>query len=343
MQRKIILFVIIILLLGHQSTTAQNDNAPVFAGITMVAPPSPISNTELKAINAVKANWVALVPYGYSSEGNPSIRYNLDRQWWGERQEGIEASIDLAHAEGLSVMLKPQVYIHGGWVGDVQFDTDEQWQEWEANYRTYILFYAEIAARKEVELLCIGTEWKRVVAERPQFWSKLIADLRQLYSGKLIYCSNWDGYEKVPFWKELDYVGISSYFPLSDRTTPTVHQLKAKWQPIKKQLRKFHKEVDKQIIFAEYGYMSIDGCAGKAWLIEKDLANRSINQVAQARAYDALWSAHWDEDYWAGGFLWKWFPAGMGHEGYPEKDYTPQDKVAYDTILKWHSKVNRQD
>jgi len=86
--------------------------------------------------------------------------------------------------------------------------------------------------------------------------------------------------------------------------------------------------------------MSIDGCAGKAWLIEKDRPNRAINEKAQYNAYEALFSAHWDEAYWGGGFLWKWFPAGMGHEGYPEKDYTPQGKLSESVIKKWYGKEN---
>ena len=48
------------------------------------------------------------------------------------------------------------------------------------------------------------------------------------------------------------------------------------------------------------------------------------------------------EDFWAGGFLWKWFPDGMGHEGYPEKDYTPQDKPAELIIKKWFNQPIRK-
>jgi hypothetical protein len=30
----------------------------------------------------------------------------------------------------------------------------------------------------------------------------------------------------VPFWNELDYIGIDAYFPLSDAVTPTVAEPK---------------------------------------------------------------------------------------------------------------------
>lgn len=319
------------------SVSAQQVSA-IIRGITVVAPPSPIGAQEMKDVQSVNADWIALVPYGFSRVGSPDVRYNLDRQWWGEREEGIVASIHLAREAGLKVMLKPQVYLHGSWVGDVDFDTEEEWLQWETAYERFITFYASIAIAHNVDMFCIGTEYKIAAQKRPQFWRRIISDLRQKYSNTIIYSSNWDGYEAVPFWDALDYVGISSYFPLSEHTTPPVNMLKSSWRSINKRLRKFHAKTGKKIIFTEYGYMSVDGCAGKAWEIEKDRNNRAINEKAQANAYHALMAANWGEDYWAGGFLWKWFPAGMGHEGYPEKDYTPQGKLSQKTITDWYGK-----
>ena len=135
-------------------------------------------------------------------------------------------------------------------------------------------------------------------------------------------------------------IGISSYFPLSDAKNPTVGLLVKEWKPIVRKLKAFSSSQKKKIIFTEYGYMSVDGCAGKAWEIEKAKHNLNINHFAQSNAYDALWTSLVNEEFWAGGFLWKWFPEGMGHEGYPEKDYSPQDKPAELIIKKWfnHSK-----
>ena len=66
-------------------------------GITFVAPPKPIGDEEINALEWVNTNWIALVPYGFGRKGEPSIRYNLERQWWGERTEGIIACTKLAH------------------------------------------------------------------------------------------------------------------------------------------------------------------------------------------------------------------------------------------------------
>ena len=68
------------------------------------------------------------------------------------------------------------------------------------------------------------------------------------------------------------------------------------------------------------------------------IRNKTINERAQANAYNSLLKTFWNEDWWGGGFLWKWFPAGMGHEGYPERDYTPQGKLSEETIREWYGK-----
>jgi len=308
-------------------------------GITVVAPPSPIGQDAFDELKKVNTEWISLVPYGFSrGVSDPNIRFNLDRQWWGEKEEGIVTCIKLAHQNGIKVMLKPQVYIHGSWVGDVTFDNESDWKAWEDGYRKFIDFYARIAAENDVELFCVGTEYKLAVQRRPDFWRSLINETRAYYTGQLIYSSNWDGYDKIPIWDDLDFIGISAYFPLTQQRTPTTNNLLSKWQSVKKKLKRFSKRYDKPIVFTEYGYLSIDKCAWRAWELEKGVKQKPINEKAQANAYNAILKAHWNEDWWGGGFLWKWFPDGMGHEGYPERDYTPQGKLSEEVIKEWYGK-----
>lgn len=308
-------------------------------GVTMVAPPQQWETAPTEGIERLNADWVGVVPYGYTRPGSTEVRYDLPWQWWGERKDGAEASIRMAHDSRLKVLLKPQVYVPGGWVGDTSFDTEAEWQAWQASYRAFILDWARLAEHLRVDMLCIATEYKKAVQQRPDYWRQLIKEIKMVYSGALTYSSNWDGYDSVPFWGDLDYIGISAYFPLSDSETPTVAELQHAWKPVVKQLAKFSRRQKKQILFTEYGYMSVDGCAGKAWLIEKDIDSRSINQVAQANAYSALLSTMVTQPWWAGGFLWKYFPHGQGHEGYPEKDYTPQDKKAEHIVAYWYASL----
>ena len=106
----------------------------------------------------------------------------------------------------------------------------------------------------------------------------------------------------------------------------------------KKRLKKFSNHHNKPILFTEYGYLSVDGCAYKTWELEKKRRELPANEKAQSNALEALYSSFWDESWWAGGFLWKWYPNGVAQEGRRAKDYTPQGKVSERTIKKWYQK-----
>ena len=307
-------------------------------GITLVAPPKPFTNDPIHNIKNVNASWIAVVPFGFTRKGENTVQHNTPWQWWGETKEGIVRSTQLAHEQDVKVMLKPQIYIPGGWVGELDFKSDEDWITWENSYREYIMHFVNIAIEQDIEMLCIGTEFKIAIKKREKFWRQLIKEVRAVYGGKLVYSANWDSYKEVPFWDVLDYVGISAYFPLTDTKTPEKNELLKKWRPIVKDLKKYSKKKQKKILFTEYGYLSVDGCAYRAWELEKKVNQLSINELAQANAIEGILSSFWQQDFWAGGFLWKWFPNGEGHEGYPEKDYTPQNKLSEMALAKWYKK-----
>ena len=328
----------ILLIIPFKSEVSSIEEVDTIKGITMVAPPREFNEDPILPIKEINADWIAIVPYAFQRKDQSEVRWNPKRQWWGERPEGVKESIKIAHSKGVKVMLKPQVYVPGSWVGEVDFDSEVEWRIWEDSYRRYIMAFLEIAIEENVEMFCVGTEYKIAVIKREKFWRDLIAEIRSIYQGKIIYSSNWDGYKKVPIWDALDYIGISAYFPLSNDKTPSVKKLRRQWRPIVSKLKKFSKKLDRKIVFTEYGYLSVDGCAYRSWELEKKVDQLSINQQAQANAYDALLTTFWNQEFWGGGFLWKWFPNGMGHEGYPEKDYTPQGKIAENVIRQWYGK-----
>ena len=72
--------------------------------------------------------------------------------------------------------------------------------------------------------------------------------------------------------------------------------------------------------------------------MEKRIKSSNINEQAQANALQALYEVFGEEDFWAGGFLWKWYPRGGGHVEYPGRDYTPQGKIAHDVVKNFYLK-----
>jgi len=320
---------------GQRPTS--NIHTPKINGLTFVAPPEPFPLNPMPAVTDVGASWIAVVPYAFTRPGAPSVRYSANEgHWWGERPDGVRETIRLAHAAGVQVMLKPQVYVPRGWTGALDFPTDTDWESWEADYERYILRFAVLADSMKAEMLCIGTEFNTSIAERPQFWYRLIGKIKKSYHGKLTYSSNWDDWERVPFWKELDYIGLGGYFPLVESVTPSVDSLRLAWTPIRDRLQKFSRSQGRPVLFTEFGYLSVDGCGWRNWELEQGISQRNINQQAQANCYEALFTTFHPEPWWAGCFLWKWFPNMRGHEGYPERDYTPQGKLGEATVRKWY-------
>jgi hypothetical protein len=313
------------------------------SGVSLVAPRDSFERNPMQDLNSVNCSWVAVIPYAFTPAKEAKVYFGNNHQWWGETPRGAEHTIQIAKESGLKVMLKPQLWIHNSWVGDLEFDTEKEWSSWELSYKEYIIGFARIAERNKVEILCIGTEFKKAVQQRPKFWRKLIKEIREHYSGLLTYCSNWDSFEDVPFWKDLDLIGISAYFPLSDHTHPEVDHLKEQWEPIKKSLSRISKKYGKKILFTEYGYLSVNGCAGKTWELERVRMDLPSNERAQANALEALYSSFCDESYWVGGFLWKWYPNGRVRPGFKAHDYTPQDKLSEQVIKQWYGEFNSPD
>ena len=288
----------------------------------------------------VNANWISVIPYAYTRPGRSEVIHDVGNfQWWGERPEGVRTTIELAHSHGIKVMLKPQVYIPGSWPGELTYETAKDWEAWESAYYQYVMIYAKMAADLQTDAFCIGTEFRLSIRQRPAFWQNLISEIRKFYNGSLTYAANWDDYHEVTFWDELDFIGIDSYFPLSNEETPDVDKLSEGWHGIMRTLEEYSSEQDRKILFTEFGYLSVDGSAGKHWELEKNIKSRSINEQAQLNALEALLTTCSEYDFWAGGFLWKWFPNGHGHEGYPERDYTPQDKLAEHLIKSIYGRL----
>ncbi len=309
------------------------NNGPKINGITFVAPPRPVDSTWAYQIKNVNAGWVAIVPYAFSRVNQPQVFYDGERQYWGESLNGAKTNIRQAHHAGLKVMIKPQVWMQGGWVGDYTLQTEADWAIWEKQYSDYILIFARLAADEKADMVCIGTELKQVVAKRPLFWSALVKNIRNIYKGKLTYCANWDDFTQVKFWKDLDYIGISAYFPLSEDKNATIAMLDKAWEPIKEDLKSYSKKLQKQVLFTEFGYRSMDKPAWRSWEMEN--SDTPINLSAQANAYEALFKSLWQEKWFAGGFAWKWYATFKRQDPVNNSDWTPQNKPAEAVIKKY--------
>lgn len=328
------LILITYLLAGNLQKAEGQDFAEI-RGVNFVAPRHSIQQQEMAPISAVGANYVGIVPYAFSYPDQPQVIFDTSRQWWGERTEGAIATMQYARNLGLNIMLKPHVWIfRQGWPGDFQLRTESQWKQWEDQYREYILSYAQIAQDLNVEVFCLGTEFRKAAVQRHHFWVRLIADVKNIYKGKVTYAANWDNYQNIKFWNYLDFIGIDAYFPLTENADPAINELKAAWIFRSKELQKFSKRWSKPILFTEYGYQSMDHGASSHWDLDSKQLN--INLDLQKKAYRALFETIWSKSWFAGGFLWKWHSRHYQSGGSQNKSWTPQNKPAQEIIENFY-------
>jgi hypothetical protein len=311
---------------GEDSKKIQRIN-----GFNLVAPPQAFPIDSLQKVKDIGADWVAVVPYAFCNAQTAEIIFDHPRQWWGEKPEGVKETIQMAKSLKLKVMLKPHLWVGGqGWAGDLEFESDSIWQIFEEQYSDYIETYMKIADSMNVELFCIGTEIRKSTQNRNDFWLKLISKSRNAYNGQLTYAANWDEYDQIQFWNKLDYIGIDAYFPLSDEKNPSKTQLINSWSGPKDEMKKVSEEFQKSILFTEYGYESIDFNTIGHWNISKDTLE--LNYENQIIAFEALYESLRSEEWWQGGFIWKWHLNRKGLNRRNIKAYTPQDKPALNAI-----------
>ena len=307
-------------------------------GVSFVASREAVVQEQVEAIMQINANSAAIMPFGFIREvNNPEISFNTERQWFGETKNGAKQYIDILHKNGISVMMKPQLWISNGvFTGVLKMDSEDHWKQLEVSYRDFIMTYVQLAAETKVDILCIGTEFEQFVQNRPEYWLKLISEIRKVYKGKLTYAANWDEFDRVPFWKQLDYIGVDAYFPLSESKTPTVEELVLGWLPWKVKMETLSVETQKPILFTEYGYRSMDYSAKKPWLVDR--TEEKPNMVSQVNCKKAIFSEFWSEKWFAGGYVWKWFAKHDTAGGINDNRFTPQNKPSLKIISENYKK-----
>lgn len=302
-------------------------------GLSYVASRDSITEVDVKPVLNVNANYVSLMPFAYTRNlSSPKVTYKYEGQWFGERDIGVIQYSTELQKRGVKIMVKPQLWIsRGQFTGHLEMKTEEDWKILEDTYREFILEYARTAQQIKANLFCIGTELERFVSNRPEYWKKLISEIRQVYKGKLTYAANWDEFKRVTFWDQLDFIGVDAYFPIVDSKTPTIEEFEKGWQPHKKLIQQIQAKFNKPILFTEFGYRSVDFTGKEPWN-----ANRiqdSVNLEAQSNGLQAIYNQFWNEDWFAGGFIWKWFHRHDRVGGEKNNRFTPQNKPA-ETLLK---------
>ena len=295
----------------------------------------PIDDVTLAAVHDLGATHVTLVSFGFQeSASTPEIHFSPDVRWYSESARGARAIAATADSLGLSIILKPQLWLRGGaWTADIDFESEDEWRRWESHYREYLLYTARLADEIDAHMIIIGTELATPVQERPQFWRSLIADIRSIFDGQLTYGANWYAdFEHVPFWDALDFVGVNAYFPIHEGDDPSLSDLRRGWSQYAERLERVTVRADKPVVFTEIGYRSVPYAAAEPWRwpSSDEVGAVEPDYRLQADLFTSFFDGVWSEPWFAGAVIWKMYP--------PERvlrdstryalDFTPQGKPA---------------
>jgi len=96
------------------------------------------------------------------------------------------------------------------WVrGFENYDTLEEFVE--ARFELTTEWARQVYLRDEADGLHKINERRRLI---DLLWRRLIRRARAVYGGRLTYAANFDSYQTVGFWSQLDFIGINAYFSL---------------------------------------------------------------------------------------------------------------------------------
>lgn len=350
MERKVnadaLAVVVLMLLIIAGCREAGSHRGPIpeavkICAVTLDARTDPGVGT-IERIRDLGATHITLISFGFQPDsGTPEIRFSPEVRWYSESASGARRIAQIADSLGLRIILKPQLWLRGGaWTADIDFASEEDWTQWEGEYRDFALYAALLAQEIDAEMLVIGTELSNPVRKRPHYWRSLIGEIRTLFGGRLTYAANWhDDYQHVEFWDALDYIGVQAYFPISSDDGPDIENLLHGWSRHKQDLLRLHLRFERPILFTEIGYRSVAYAASEPWRWPSREEHGLINAdpELQARLYESFFRTLWFEDWFAGAIVWKWYPEARSGPRI-DIDFTPQQKPAEDVIRAWFSR-----
>ena len=238
----------------------------------------------------------------------------------------LRAAIRDAHELGLSVVVKPHIWVPQSWAGAVAMNSEANWRQWFANYQTELDRVAHVAEEEHADALVLGTELAKT-SQRPE-WNGLIGSVRSIYSGRLLYVAhNTEEAEEVPFWRSLDAVGVSLYPPLgADDDRLGRH---TKMAAIADRLDTLASHTGKSIIVGEIGLRSAQGAAAKPWESPEERATAEAPMLQADVLAD--WLAALKRPSIRGTLIWCWL-TDPDAGGPTNTDFTVQSKPAESTL-----------
>lgn len=286
---------------------------------------STLANASMKDLKDINGNAIAVVPYTFMRKPTIPVPLQISTRAGGETDGAVINNIKQAKALNLMVTMKPQIWLSGGsWPGDIEMKTKTEADLFFHHYGNWIKHYALLSQIHDVDLLCIGVEMVKTTTSYPARWKKLIKEIRALYDGPLVYAANWgDEFEQISFWKDLDYIGLNCYYPLSDHEELDVKKIKKNLKSTMNMVEGIVMKAKKPLLLTEVGFRS----SGSPWVQpHAKAANKSVNESNQALCFQLFFDEMGQRDWFTGWFWWKW-PSYASYRSNNPQSFAPAEET----------------
>ncbi|WP_420831242.1 glycoside hydrolase family 113 [Paenibacillus lignilyticus] len=266
----------------------------------------PYAVDSLRKLSETGSEWIALSFYTMQNNVYATeipFDYGLTMT-----DRDIEHTVKEAKALGLKVCLKPVVNSKDGiWRAHIGFPEESSaepyWDAWFQSYGNFLSHYAELAQELGCEMFCIGCEMVKTEAKQ-EHWSQLIARIRSIYDGPIVYNANHGSEERIKWFDQVDLIGTSAYYPVANQPGDSEEEMISNWLPVREKMASLHAKFGKPIIFMEIGCRSALGCATMPW--DFTHTELPVSEEEQANFYSSVLKVFWDEPWFAGFFWWDW-------------------------------------
>jgi hypothetical protein len=295
---------------------------------------SSFSNESLKRMAGTNTEYVAITVWWLQE--NVAATQIYRKANWTATDKALATAVAKAHELGMKVMLKPMVDPEDAYT---QFRGDFPGSaEWFESYGAFIGSYAAFAQKNNVDLFCIGCEFRATEKDETD-WRRVIDEVKEHYMGPLTYAATFDSFQSITWWDRLDYVGIDAYFPLTSKNHPSIDELKQSWNRIANAIENWASTVKKPIIFTEIGYRSGDGnnIEPANWI-----APLNPDPEEQLNSYSAAFQTLWNRPWFYGFYWWIW-ETNPNAGGLTDADFTPQNKPVELLLKNWYSTQSHAD
>jgi hypothetical protein len=157
--------------------------------------------------------------------------------------------------------------------------------------------------------------------------------VRKTFHGQLTYSANWDHYTTIPFWNQLDLMGMNCYYKLGPNSKVTVADINQRWAGIQSSIMTFARKIDKPVIMLEVGWCSMENAASEPWDYTQYTVPLDLD--IQKRLYESYFQTWYGKKGFGGFMMWSWTPNASGPE---DRGYTPEGKPAEKVLRQWLAK-----